>query len=156
MPFFLLVFLFIAVPVAEISVLIRVGGAIGPLNTIAFVIFTAVLGAYLVRQQGFATLAKLQQETNAGRVPAMQIAEGVALLFAGAVLMTPGFITDAIGFAILIPPVRQALIAWAAKNFIAGNGSAVYGSSNSSVNPHVQQGDVIEGEYTVSESQEKK
>ncbi len=156
MPFLILVFLFIAVPVAEITVLIRVGGAIGLFNTIAFVIFTAVLGAYLVRQQGFATLAKLQQETNAGRVPAMQIAEGVALLFAGAVLMTPGFITDAIGFAILIPPVRQALIAWAAKNFIKGNGGAVYGSSNSSVNPHVEQGDVIEGEYTVSETKDKK
>lgn len=156
MPFLILVFLFIAVPVAEITVLIRVGGAIGLFNTIAFVIFTAVLGAYLVRQQGFATLAKLQQETNAGRVPAMQIAEGVALLFAGAVLMTPGFITDAIGFAILIPPVRQALIAWAAKNFIKGNGGAVYGSSNSSVNPHVEQADVIEGEYTVSETKDKK
>jgi UPF0716 protein FxsA len=156
MPFLILVFLFIAMPVAEITVLIRVGGAIGLFNTIAFVIFTAVLGAYLVRQQGFATLAKLQQETNAGRVPAMQIAEGVALLFAGAVLMTPGFITDAIGFAILIPPVRQALIAWAAKNLIKGNGGAVYGSSNSSVNPHVEQGDVIEGEYTVSETQDKK
>jgi UPF0716 protein FxsA len=156
MPFLILVFLFIAVPVAEITVLIRVGGAIGLFNTIAFVIFTAVLGAYLVRQQGFATLAKLQQETNAGRVPALQIAEGVALLFAGAVLMTPGFITDAIGFAILIPPVRQALIAWAAKNFIKGNGGAVYGSSNSSVNPHVEQGDVIEGEYTVSETKDKK
>jgi UPF0716 protein FxsA len=156
MPFLILVFLFIAMPVAEITVLIRVGGAIGLFNTIAFVIFTAVLGAYLVRQQGFATLAKLQQETNAGRVPAMQIAEGVALLFAGAVLMTPGFITDAIGFAILIPPVRQALIAWAAKNFIKGNGGAVYGSSSSSVNPHVEQGDVIEGEYTVSETQDKK
>ena len=156
MPFFLLVFLFIAVPVAEISVLIRVGGAIGAFNTIAFVIFTAVLGAYLVRQQGFATLAKLRQETNAGRVPAMQIAEGVALLFAGAVLMTAGCITDAIGFAILIPPVRQTLIAWAAKNLMKGNVSAVYGSSNSSVNPHVEQGDVIEGEYTVSEPQDKK
>lgn len=156
MPFILLVFLFIAVPVAEISVLIRVGGAIGLFNTIAFVIFTAVLGAYLVRQQGFATLAKLQQETNAGRIPALQIAEGVALLFAGAVLMTPGFITDAIGFAILIPPVRQAFIAWAAKNFIKGSGGTVYHSSNSPVNPHVQGADVIEGEYSVSEPQDKK
>ncbi|MFT6409060.1 MAG: UPF0716 protein FxsA, partial [Arenicella sp.] len=121
MPFLLLVFLFIAIPVAEISLLIRVGSSIGLLNTIVFVIFTAVLGAYLVRQQGFATIAKLQEETNAGRVPALQIAEGVALLFAGAVLMTPGFITDALGFALLIPPVRQALIAWAANNLMKGN-----------------------------------
>jgi len=64
MPFIILVFLFIMVPVAEISLLIKVGGAIGGFNTILFVILTAVLGAYLVRQQGFATITKLQEETN--------------------------------------------------------------------------------------------
>jgi UPF0716 protein FxsA len=156
MPFLLLVFLFIAIPVAEISLLIRVGSSIGLLNTIVFVIFTAVLGAYLVRQQGFATIAKLQEETNAGRVPALQIAEGVALLFAGAVLMTPGFITDALGFALLIPPVRQALIAWAANNLMKGNVSAAYGTSTSATNPYVEQADVIEGEYTSADPQDKK
>lgn len=155
MPFFLLVFLFIAIPVAEISVLIRVGGAIGPLNTIVFVIFTAVLGAYLVRQQGFATLSKLQEETNAGRVPAMQIAEGVALLFAGAVLMTPGFITDALGFAILIPPIRQAFIAWAGKNLLKGPMATAYTGPASAANSHGLQGDVIEGEYTVDSDEHK-
>ena len=154
MHFLLLVFLFIAVPIAEISVLIRVGSSIGALNTIIFVIFTAVLGAYLVRQQGFATLSKLQQETNAGRVPAMQIAEGVALLFAGAVLMTPGFITDAVGFAILIPPVRQAFIAWAAKNFFKGgvttaySGNVYQGSAHSNGDTGTTEPNVIEGEYT--------
>lgn len=155
MPFLLLVFLFIAIPVAEISVLIRVGGAIGPLNTILFVIFTAVLGAYLVRQQGFATISKLQQETNAGRVPAMQIAEGVALLFAGAVLMTPGFITDALGFAILIPPIRQALIAWAGKSLFKGPITAAYTAPPSPANRHMEQGDVIEGEYTENSDERK-
>lgn len=155
MPFFLLVFLFIAVPIAEISVLIRVGSSIGVLNTIVFVIFTAVLGAYLVRQQGFATLSKLQEETNAGRVPAMQIAEGVALLFAGAVLMTPGFITDAVGFAILIPPVRQAFIAWAAKNLFKGGVTSAYSGP---LNPNKTQSvdsNIIEGEYT-SEPEKRK
>jgi len=107
MPFIILVILFIIVPVAEISLLIKVGVAIGGFNTILFVILTAVLGAYLVRQQGFATITKLQQETQAGRIPALQIAEGVALLFAGAVLLTPGFITDAIGFILLIPLTRR-------------------------------------------------
>jgi len=155
MPFFLLVFLFIAVPVAEISVLIRIGSAIGPFNTIAFVIFTAVLGAYLVRQQGFATLSKLQQETSAGRVPAMQIAEGVALLFAGAVLMTPGFITDAIGFALLIPPIRQALIAFFAEKVFKGPITTSYTASTSPVNPQVREGDVIEGEYTSNSDEHK-
>lgn len=148
MPFLILVFLFIAVPIAEISVLIRVGSSIGLFNTIVFVIFTAVLGAFLVRQQGFATLSKLKQETEAGRVPAMQIAEGVALLFAGAVLMTPGFITDAIGFAILIPAVRQTLIAWAGKNFSSAANTHQYTASTSAQSPFGHQGDVIEGEYT--------
>jgi len=105
------------VPVAEISLLIKVGGAIGGFNTILFVILTAVLGAYLVRQQGFATITKLQQETQAGRIPALQIAEGVALLFAGAVLLTPGFITDAIGFILLIPLTRRIVIALLASKF---------------------------------------
>lgn len=155
MPFFILLFLFIAVPVTEISLLIKVGGAIGPLNTIGFVILTAVLGAYLVRQQGFATINKLQQETNAGRVPAMQIAEGVALLFAGAVLMTPGFITDALGFAILIPPIRQAFIAWAAKNLFKGSVVPVYAGGHSTAGQSAKRGDVIEGEYTSSSDENK-
>jgi UPF0716 protein FxsA len=155
MPFLLLVFLFIAIPVAEISLLIRVGSSIGLLNTIVFVIFTAVLGAYLVRQQGFATIAKLQEETNAGRVPALQIAEGVALLFAGAVLMTPGFITDALGFALLVPPVRQALIAWAATNVFKGSVTAGYSTSHTSANPHQPKGNVIEGEYSADSDEHK-
>lgn len=148
MPFLLLVFLFIGVPIAEITLLIKVGGAIGPFNTIGFVILTAVLGAYLVRQQGLETVHKLQQETNAGRVPAMQIAEGVALLFAGAVLMTPGFITDAVGFAILIPSVRQAVIAWSAKHLIKGQVHTSHSHASSQNNQRVDTGDVIEGEYT--------
>lgn len=119
MPFLILLILFVAVPIAEISLLLKVGGSIGGLNTILFVIVTAILGAYLVRQQGFATIAKLQQEMNTGRMPAMQMAEGVALLFAGAVLLTPGFITDAIGFALLTPPIRRAIIGWFAKQGFA-------------------------------------
>jgi len=159
MPFFLLLFLFVMVPIAEISLLIRVGGSIGTFNTIVFVIFTAVLGAYLVRQQGFATLNKLQGEMNAGRMPAMQIAEGVALLFAGAVLMTPGFMTDAVGFAILVPAIRQTFISWAGKNLIKGNITPVYTQSSADFGAtgrqSVNRGDVIEGEFT-SQSDERK
>jgi len=89
------------------------------------------------------------QETNAGRVPAMQIAEGVALLFAGAVLMTPGFITDALGFAILIPPIRQAVISWSAKHLVSGQvQSNHYSHKSSPNNQRVNTGDIIEGEYT--------
>ena len=116
MPFFILVAVFVGVPILEISFLLKVSAAIGGFKTILFVIFTAVLGAYLVKQQGIATLTSFQQEANAGRIPAQQMLEGIALLFAGAVLMTPGFVTDAIGFALLVPSVRRWVIAYALKS----------------------------------------
>ena len=155
MPFLLLVILFVAVPIIEISLLLRVGAAIGVFNTIGFVIFTAVLGAYLVRQQGFATLNKVQQETNAGRVPAMPMAEGLALFFAGAVLLTPGFMSDAIGFALLVPPLRQGFIRWAANSFFKGRVHTQFGASTSPINPgsikpDTSRGGVIEGEVISS------
>ena len=151
MVFLILLFLFIVVPVLEISLLIKVGGAIGGFNTILFVIFTAILGAYLVRQQGFATIQKLQQETQAGRIPALQIAEGVALLFAGTVLLTPGFITDIIGFSLLIPFLRRLIIAFIASKYNANNAGFSY-SAYSNSSQQQQQGDpnIIEGEYTDS------
>lgn len=163
MPFFILVFLFILMPIMEISLLIRVAGQIGILNTVAFALFTAVLGAYLVKQQGMATLAKLQEEANAGRVPARQIVEGVALLVAGAVLLTPGFITDAFGFALLIPPVRIALINLVAQKVFA-NGQVVYSYTSyaDTSNQNTRQagsrsvnGTVIDGEYTAAPDEEK-
>lgn len=163
MPFFILVFLFILMPIMEISLLIRVAGQIGILNTAAFALFTAVLGAYLVKQQGMATLAKLHEEANAGRVPARQIVEGVALLVAGAVLLTPGFITDAFGFALLIPPVRIALINLVAQKVFA-NGQVVYSYTSyaDTSNQNTRQagsrsvnGTVIDGEYTAAPDEEK-
>jgi UPF0716 protein FxsA len=163
MPFLILVFLFILMPIMEISLLIRVAGQIGILNTAAFALFTAVLGAYLVKQQGLATLAKLQQEANSGRVPAKQIVEGVALLIAGAVLLTPGFITDAVGFALLIPPLRLAIINAVARKVFA-NGQVVYSytSTHGSNQQNTRQqgsgsvnGTVIDGEYTSTPDEEK-
>jgi len=154
MPFYLLVFLFIGIPIIEISVLIRVGSMVGGFNTIVFVIFTAVLGAYLVKQQGLATLAKVQEEANAGRVPAQQIVEGVALLVAGAVLLTPGFVTDAFGFALLIPQVRLAIFNWALKKGVKGSVHQPHSAAN---HPRTEQGhgSVIEGEYTSSTDERK-
>ena len=112
MTFPLLLIAFIVVPVVEITLLIKVGSAIGVGTTILVVIFTAVLGAYLVKQQGFATLHAVQKEINEGRVPVRQMAEGIALLLAGAVLLTPGFVTDALGFALLTPPLRRSFVNW--------------------------------------------
>lgn len=140
MPFYILVFLFIVIPIAEISLLIQVGDAIGGFNTIVFVILTAILGAYLVRQQGLSTLFNLQKETQAGRLPALQIGEGIVLLFAGAVLLTPGFITDAIGFSLLVPRLRRTLVMWVASKGLVQTQTGDTQSTQSSFT-------IIEGEY---------
>ena len=111
-PLGLLFLLFIFVPIIEIYFLIQVGGVIGAIPTIGLVIFTALLGAMLVRFQGMTTLQRTRVSMEQGQVPALEMLEGVLLLFAGLLLMTPGFFTDGISFAFLIPPLRQALIRW--------------------------------------------
>ncbi|MDD9822809.1 MAG: FxsA family protein [Gammaproteobacteria bacterium] len=101
---------FLLVPLAEIYLLISVGGAIGVGWTIALVVFTALAGAALVRAQGFATLARARAQLARGQPPALEMLEGLLLFAAGALLLTPGFFTDAVGFALLLPPLRRGLI----------------------------------------------
>ncbi len=108
--------LFIGVPLIEIYLFIQVGGLIGALPTVLLVIVTAVLGVALLRSQGFQTMAKFQQEVTTGQLPANTMLEGVALIFGGTLLLTPGFLTDTIGFLCLFPYTRQTLIAWATKH----------------------------------------
>lgn len=100
----------IVVPLVEIGLFIQVGGAIGLWPTIALVIVTAVAGAALLRAQGLATLGRLQAEIDRGGDPSGPMAHGALLLFAGALLLTPGFFTDAVGLALMAPPVRDWLI----------------------------------------------
>lgn len=102
--------LFLTVPLAEIYLLLKVGSLIGVLPTVGAVVLTAVIGAWLVRVQGFSTLARIRESLERGEVPAIAVMEGAFLLVAGALLLTPGFITDAIGFAFLCPPLRRFLI----------------------------------------------
>ena len=111
----LLLFIFIIVPVLEIYLLIKVGSAIGALSTIAIVILTAIIGTWLLRQQGLATLHRFQQNLGQGQLPAMELIEAMVLLFGGALLLTPGFFTDAVGFLCLIPVTRQSIIRMAMK-----------------------------------------
>ena len=113
--FFLLLLLFFTIPLVEIYVLLEVGGAIGVLPTIAMVVLTAVIGAGLIRAQGLATLGRVQQQLERGELPAVGIIEAALLLVAGALLLTPGFVTDSIGFLILVPPLRR----WAIESFLA-------------------------------------
>jgi len=105
----LLLLLLIGVPIIEIALFIEIGGYIGLWPTLATILVTAVIGAALVRRQGLATLAKAQAEVDAGRPPVRELFDGVCILIAGALLLTPGFMTDAVGLALLIPGFRTVL-----------------------------------------------
>ncbi len=109
MPLFLL--FFIAVPLIEIFVLVQVGEEIGALNTVILVVATAMLGLALLRRQGVKALQDAQRKMAEGTLPAKELVEGVFLAVGGALLLTPGFVTDALGFCCLIPGLRHFFVA---------------------------------------------
>jgi len=99
----------IAVPIAEIAVLIEVGGAIGTTATIGAIVLTAIAGTALIRHQGLGVIADIRRGVEAGSPSLAPLMEGLFLLLAGAFMLTPGFITDAAGLALLVAPLRRAL-----------------------------------------------
>ncbi|HBC07476.1 MAG TPA: exclusion suppressor FxsA [Rhodospirillaceae bacterium] len=105
-PFILI--LFVAVPIIEIGLFVQVGGVIGLWPTLAVVILTAVLGTALLRHQGLDTLRRVQDSLAQDRLPVAEMFDGLCLLMAGALLLTPGFMTDAFGFVLFVPPFRAA------------------------------------------------
>ena len=102
---------FVLVPLIEIALFIQVGGWLTLWPTLAIVLLTGVIGTILVRRQGLRVLADLRQGLATARDPLSPLAHGALILFAGALLLTPGFFTDAVGFALLVPVVRRGLIA---------------------------------------------
>ncbi len=117
-----LILVFIAVPLLELAILIKVGSAIGFWPTFAIVVGTALIGTTLLRQQGFRVLQQLSDELAAGRPPLAPLADGAMLLVAGAFLLTPGLITDTLGFLLLIPPVRALVRAALARKLAQSPG----------------------------------
>ena len=115
--------LFIVVPLIELYLIIEVGSHIGALWTVLIVIMTAVIGVQLLRLQGFNTLRRAQQNMAQGSLPAMEMMEGIVLAVGGALLITPGFITDALGFLCLIPATRRAMIRY----FISKSSAQMHG-----------------------------
>jgi len=112
MPLQYLIALFIGLPIVELALLIRIHGMVGFMPTFGLVILTGVIGASLVRRQGLSILLRIQQEMSKGNLPAPQMMDGVMILIAGALLVTPGLITDFTGFALLIPFVRKRIRFW--------------------------------------------
>lgn len=121
-PFPLLLLLFLLVPLVEIYFLILVGGWIGALPTVLLVVLTAVLGALLLRWQGLATIQKVQLMLSRGQVPAAEMLEGALLLAGGALLLTPGFVTDLLGFSVLVPGLRHRIAVWLLGRMMSGPG----------------------------------
>ncbi len=99
--------LFIVLPVTELMVLIKVGSSIGIMPTVGLILLTAVIGATLLRKQGLQTLLRANQRLQSGEIPADEMFQGFMLALGGAFLLTPGFVTDTLGFALLIPSVRS-------------------------------------------------
>ena len=140
---------FFSIPIVEMYLLIEVAERIEALPTILLVMLTAVLGVSLIRQQGLSTLTKGIRRLNQAEIPAAEIIEGVLLAVAGAFLITPGFLTDSIGFMIIIPMIRRItalmlLKRMAARADFRSNDSDLRGGSNKTRDAS---GSVIEGEY---------
>jgi len=105
----LLALLFILMPIAELYVIIQVGGLIGIWPTLALLLLDGLLGAALLRSQGRTAWRRFQEALASSRVPAKEVYDGAAIIFGAALLMTPGFITDVFGFLLLLPPTRAML-----------------------------------------------
>ena len=111
-----LLLLFIVVPVLEIWLFIIIGGAIGTYITLSIILLTAILGTFLVKAQGIYVLKEIQGRLNELKNPTEPIVHGAMILFAGALLLTPGFFTDSVGFLLLIPGVRSVTFSWLKNN----------------------------------------
>lgn len=105
-------FLLLFIPILEIAVFIIVGGQIGVAATLGMILLTAIIGSILLRHQGLSTLARIQEQSRNGAIPGKELVSGVMIMIAGVLLLTPGFVTDTIGFLLFFPPFRQFL--WSA------------------------------------------
>ncbi len=104
--FLLIAFLFLVVPLVELYVIIQVAQSIGGLETVGLLIVDSLVGAWLVRREGMSVLRKVQEQLGQGNMPTKQLVDGALILFAGALMLTPGFVTDGLGVLLLIPPTR--------------------------------------------------
>lgn len=151
----LLLLLFVAVPLIEIALFIQVGGWLGLWPTLAIVLVTAVLGTVLVRQQGLSVLRTLSSRINSLEDPSEALAHGAMILFSGALLLTPGFFTDAVGFSLLVPGVRTAAFAFLRKRIkvqgvhMGGARATQAGfETHEARRPNPQDDVIIEADYT--------
>jgi UPF0716 protein FxsA len=112
-----LALLFLVVPLVELYVIIQVGQAIGALNTIGILVLDSVVGGWLMKREGIGVMRRLQAQLEQGAMPGREIVDAFLILFGGALMLTPGFLTDLIGIALLLPPVRAVVRTVLARRF---------------------------------------
>jgi len=144
---FILIFIFIVVPVIEITVLIEVGEQLGAFTTVALVILTAAVGASLVRSQGLQTLMNAQKKMQQGEQPGQEVIEGVMLAIAGVMLVTPGFVTDFLGLILLLPFSRQFFANKLLARMIIKNMASQQPFNQGFSSHQSQSEDIIDGEF---------
>lgn len=141
--------LFVLVPIAEIALFIQVGGFLGLWTTLAIVVATAALGTFLLRQQGLRTLMQARGRLGAGQLPASELVEGLIIVVGGALLLTPGFLTDSLGFCCLLPPTRRWLArALSERLSVAALGGDARGGFEPPIHGQRHSRDVIDGEWS--------
>ncbi|KDE40804.1 MAG: FxsA family protein [Nitrincola lacisaponensis] len=150
--------LFIIVPIIEITLLINVGQWIGVWYTVGLVLLSAFIGVNMLRIQSLGTLMRARQRMEQGEIPGREMGEGIVLAVGGALLVTPGFVTDVIGFCCLIPYTRRALVSILSQRFTViamrqggmpgGDPADGFQSHQDHVHRPSREGDVIDGEYT--------
>ena len=135
---------FVGVPAAEIALFIAVGGEIGVWSTIALVILTAIAGSALIRRQGLRTLVRAQQTLARSALPIEEAFDGICLVAAGALLLTPGFLTDGLGLLLLVPPLRAVIRRPILRRLLRG---VAVGGAGRSPPPPQGDGPIIDGDF---------
>ncbi len=152
MPFILILSAFIGVPILEIAVFIKACEIVGLWPTLAIVIMTAIVGTALLRAQGLATLARVRHSLDRGEIPVEDVFTGMCLLVAGALLLTPGFLTDSLGLLLFVPPVRHAIGHFVLTRLARGRGTRVWVDGKEVVTPRRDRGeadgDAVDVDFT--------
>lgn len=155
MPFFII---FVLIPLAELTVFMAVSEEIGLGTALLMALFTAILGGFIVKYQGVQTMMNAQTSLRGGQIPSKELFDGLCLVAAGATLITPGFITDAIGFALLVPPLRDKIrqkLAESGRFQASGFNTDYTEFHDMKQHHHPQDPNVIDAEYETIDEQEK-
>ncbi len=104
-----LLLLFLVVPIVELAVIVQVGQAVGTIPTLALLILMSVIGAWLMKREGLGVIRRARRQVRDGRVPSREVADGFLIVLGGALMLTPGFVSDLAGMALLLPPVRAVV-----------------------------------------------